>query len=220
MSTKIYGGLRWQAATGDQTITAADLIALGRRLRRVLVDTQADVFRALVADTFLDAGHTDTGDWKTIGAARSWALEEAAKAAASPRRSAAWIDAQVVLVLDPEGGPYVYGLCPGPTEIHTALTDTLHGEDYAWWNGTDRPDDVTARDWTEREQVWRRVLDDFNLASADAGVIVAVDVDKAWQHRPADDPAVWAAALDAARARRARIERVAARFRERLADRS
>ena len=79
--------------------------------------------------------------------------------------------------------------------------------------------DVTARDWAERERVWRRVLDDFNLAPADAGVIVAVDVDKAWHHRPANDPAVWAAALDAARARRAGIERLAARFRERLADR-
>ena len=36
-------------------------------------------------------------------------------------------------------------------------------EDYSYWNNTDRPDDVTARQWSARGRMWNRVcLDDWN----------------------------------------------------------
>lgn len=44
--------------------------------------------------------------------------------------------------------------------IEERAAERLGLRPYGWWNNTDRPDDVSARQWARRERDWRRVLGD------------------------------------------------------------
>lgn len=57
--------------------------------------------------------------------------------------------------------------------------------DFAYWNNTDKPDEVSERSWAERERTWRRLL-----ANARAGDVVRLDVctvDSLYRIDPGDD---------------------------------
>lgn len=83
----------------------------------------------------------------------------AKQASQSPQRSEHDIDCSMNVWFH---GRHAYVMPFGEAWIHEGFT--CGGvEDYAYWNNTDRPDDVTARAWAARSKTWEAVcLDNWD----------------------------------------------------------
>jgi len=97
------------------------------------------VFRTGMKRAFL-ASHTELRDWDCV-------------------------DASLNIWFDPEDPKrfYVmpYGDAPRWADwMPYGLSASV--KEFGWWNGSDRPDSITAREWSRREKVWRRLVTDHD----------------------------------------------------------
>jgi hypothetical protein len=74
--------------------------------------------------------------------------------------------ASVVLHEGPRGSTLLqlYAANPAIREYLSAQFDQI-GIDYSYWNNSDRPDELTARQWKARGEVWNRLFEDSPIPS-------------------------------------------------------
>lgn len=72
-------------------------------------------------------------------------------------------------------GKHVLVLFYGPRELREPFVQALEIEPYGYWDSTDRPDEVTAREWRTRAKVWDKALigDSLTGIPVDAGYLYA-----------------------------------------------
>lgn len=72
--------------------------------------------------------------------------------------------ASVAFLSDPESSEHIYAtVYCDRAEIGLVVGTTLvefEGEQYPYWNNTDRPDGMTKADWAARAAIWDRVIGD------------------------------------------------------------
>lgn len=176
MSTKIYGGFRishpvsmdflgLQARLNELSATLTEIArvesnkyVLRSAIERFDQDSlrKAGLIKALEAE---DVDHEEDVDARDgyFTCAILRLLERAAKIEQTQRRDAA-IDMSCEVVLL----PHVSGLYGIAYTEHRAIENAFFAsggiERFAYWNNTDRPDDVTEDDWASRGRLWHELL--------------------------------------------------------------
>lgn len=54
-------------------------------------------------------------------------------------------------------------------DVHEMVRKNQKFKDFSYWNNTDRPDEVTARQWRHRERTWDKLLPDSRAVPAISG---------------------------------------------------
>jgi hypothetical protein len=103
--------------------------------------------------------------------------ERIKEASVSPKRMFHDADASLNIWID---GRYAYVIPYGEVALHSPWPDWL--EDYHYQNQTDRPEEITARQWTARKRAWDRIaLDDWNATRLEHSLI-SFSKREAWQY--------------------------------------
>jgi hypothetical protein len=156
MSTKIYSGLRFRRGVDAAKAKAA----LDRARNRIQPNVEKAFMETVVRLLVFRA------DVQMVG------LEAPGKGVAiqffddmQALCKTGDYDLRVELFLDP-AGRYVYAIPYGSRAMNRLLMENLpEAESYGYWNNTDAPDDVSAREWNRRGVVWDRVLGDTGIPS-------------------------------------------------------
>lgn len=157
MSTKIYTAWRCRAKAFDRVLAElhshAENYAVGVVKEQAGRLFQKDVNREI--RTIIKPG-TDPWGWSQLRKDKvtrvRMVLENCVEASRQPQRTFTDIDASLNVWYD-RGWFYIigYGECWGFDYNPVAA------EDYRYWNNTDRPDDLTPRQWRARGAAWNRV---------------------------------------------------------------
>jgi hypothetical protein len=175
MSTKIYNGFRVNRGDALSNLNALNTV---REKVQGLVDAKA---AKVMAQRLVEAvdGYCIAHHELCLGPARSfsqqWAekadkhvrwdlLEEVLKEQRECRAAATRspdIDCDVTLFLrpDPQTGMLYGYLQEEGVGAHKALLRMPGFEDYAYWNNSEGPEDVSEQDWVRRKKDWYRIFD-------------------------------------------------------------
>lgn len=85
----------------------------------------------------------------------------------------------------------IYGITFLARNGHARWLASSNAEDWPYWNNTDRPHNLTARQWRDRERTWGKVLNDW-ASPASCGLVAQIwpawephiSVDVVLQHMP------------------------------------
>ena len=157
MSTRIHNGTRCSGTLRP------DILA--RRLADIVTPIHEQlVIEAVAVLAYANVRHALAGITpEAIGdiAFLVQADKVIAEASKSAQRSTGQfsLEMSVAFVSDPADDRYVYaGVFAQNNRLSEAWSQLPGVEAFPYWDNTDGPDDVTEADWTERGQIWNRVL--------------------------------------------------------------
>jgi len=170
MSTKVYNGFALRgmstkaalAILGAQRAAIQELVNL--KHRKLLVERMTTY-----ADTYTLARHLadkmpDKWDGKDTSSVWYSCVDELQAEQAKCRGTQLrepLIDCDVEVVLYMTTGGMVFGhLQEERVGVYDHLLSVEGIVDFGYWNSTDRPDDISAREWNRRGKVWHTAFDD------------------------------------------------------------
>jgi hypothetical protein len=174
MSTKIYTGIRFHKAT-DIFHLHDELVQLGARAREEVTDIILDQVVKWVEAT-------EPFTYESGVQMLNFLHDEYRENTAKGMRS--MLDADLSITVYPFHGKF-YGqyFCDyRPVIDWLEIQDFF--EDFAYWNNTDEPEDITHEEWEFRGQIWDDLLP-YNAVPAECGLnIKLIDGGRAlWQAR-------------------------------------
>lgn len=175
MSTKIYGGFRMRTSSLRAAWREAE--AFRSEVRAMAATAQQSWLAARAAHLAVDPkGHAHTES--PLVRAKAEMLEAHSGAEHDSRRSPVH-DWGVEIVFLP-GRRGLYGIMYAEQSVvHTAWLSRPSVRPYAYWNNTDRPDDVSDREWARRERTWDLLLPGATAPAA-AGLTVTIPIPTEW----------------------------------------
>lgn len=175
MSSKIYGGLR---------STIRDPFELGLKVREII----EPIFMRKVdeAVTLLDANPETNLDnfFYPLGGKpvdrgfdnADTVINAVEKLRKSVRRTFSDYDFGYEVILIPNRysaeKPLLMIFSEASDEYTQALLDADVVEEYGYWDNTDRPEEVTAKEWKQRKKAWGALLESFT-SPAEIGLSIA-----------------------------------------------
>lgn len=171
MSTKIYNGCQFN--TTDLTLIFKRLKGLQKEAEAIQVRHITKILsgwavRKLDAITVGLAPPLDQSTRSFFGSLKSEMSTEMHKSKHSTSNNWPYDMDFEVSVLPLRGK--VLGIPYFRIEGHKKLWESLNWvKEYGYWNNTDRPDNVTAPEWTQRRRDWDKVLPDDNPTPAENG---------------------------------------------------
>lgn len=156
MSTKVYNGLR---LTIDGLADLHEKVTEWRKtVAKLQYEHDAKTTARLAAFKIDDFAMKDEIVYGAAWAV-SWEIDERRREVEKTKRRDPLVDTEFTLVVMPyPAGNMVLGIAYSEQQDWLKqFKDLPWVEEYAYWNNTDRPDEVTDEEWEAREKAWNEV---------------------------------------------------------------
>lgn len=165
MSTKIYNGIRF---------TTSNLISLHRKIAKFQAELEplalkklTKVMATIAAESYDDLlikrekPETFKGKY-IIGYARD-IVDKRNKEVQQTRRRDPAIDMDFNVCVMPCGRSLLGIIYTEHDDFTEKFMKMCPAEEYAYWNNTDRPDNLTATEWHKRKKDWDKALETYGI---------------------------------------------------------
>lgn len=173
MSIRIYDGLLL-----DRPVTATEFVGLCAKTRKAIEPLARDKIFKFLSEKAMSVfdetafGGRHPGDeagrssaslaWRDLAEKRSGFLKQ-------QRAPDADCSFEIVLIPLTSRRSLLLPYCEEREWLKKAQS-IFGADDYGYWDGTDRPDELDARQWRKRRADWSKALDGFDAAPGDAGL--------------------------------------------------